>query len=325
MKALFICSGNTNSAINPIIQRQGDSLIQRGIEVTYFTINGKGFKGYYNSIGKLKSFLKQNQFDILHAHYALCGYVAYFGSKNQKRVLSFMGTDLLGERRAGKGTGLSSRLMTWFNKMTSKLFFDKIIVKSEEMREELGVSEKTVLIPNGVNLSVFRHQDQKVSQQSLRFDPEKSHVIFVANPGRAGKNFQLAQNAFDLLDQSKYELHKVFDLPTEQLVQYYNAADVVLMTSFYEGSPNVIKEALACGCPIVSTNVGDVEYLLKDVEGCFVTDHHAETIKRQVEKAVEFRKNNKATKGKERIRAIGLDSESIADKLIGVYNSLLKS
>ena len=48
----------------------------------------------------------------------------------------------------------------------------------------------------------------------------------------------------------------------DQLVKYYNSVDCLILTSFHEGSPNVIKEAMACNLPIVSTKVGDVEEII---------------------------------------------------------------
>ena len=61
----------------------------------------------------------------------------------------------------------------------------------------------------------------------------------------------------------------------KDLIPYYmNSADCILFTSIQEGSPNVIKEALACNIPIVSTNVGDVKERLETIDGCFVIDDY---------------------------------------------------
>lgn len=312
MKVLFVSSGNSLTGISPIVERQGRSLSQSGLEVSYFTIKGKGLKGYLTSIFKLRTYLKENKVDIIHAHYALCGYVALFASKKQKLILSFMGSDIL------SGNRLVSKMNSW----VAKQFFHKVILKSDDMKKVLGETDKAVVIPNGVDLTTFSYEPQAVAQHKLNFDPAKRHILFVANPNRPEKNFSLAKEAFSLLDPSVYTFHTVYNLSTEKLVMHYNAADLILMTSVYEGSPNVIKEAMACNCPVVSTKVGDVEKLLTGVPGCFVVESNPNTIKAAIIKAVEFRKSDVQTKGRERLIQSGLSSEKVAEHLIQVYNSI---
>ncbi len=323
MKVLFVCSGNSANGINPIIERQGNSLKEKGVSVSYFTINGKGFKGYFSAIFKLRKFLKKNDFDVLHAHYSLSGYVAILGRGHQKIVLSFMGSDLLGDNNWKKQVKLKSKIFAKINIVIAKLFFNKVIVKSPEMLKAFGVSDKTVELPNGVNLSVFSSTDLTEAKKAVRFNMDKRHVVFISNPERPEKNFALAKQAFALLDASQYELHIIFDLSTEQLISYYNAADVVLMTSLHEGSPNVIKEAMACNCPIVSTPVGDVKNLLDGVEGCYIADHDPENVKNYIIKACDYRRAKEFTNGKTRLVQLELSSEAVADKLINVYKSIL--
>ena len=55
-----------------------------------------------------------------------------------------------------------------------------------------------------------------------------------------------------------------------------NASDLLLITSFSETGPIVAKEAIACNCPIVSTDVGDVKILINNIRNCFITifDHN---------------------------------------------------
>ena len=92
MKILFVCSGNKNKRINVIVNNQGNSLVNKGINVEYYLIIGKGLLGYFLNIFKLRKYLKKNSFDIVHAHYSLSGYVAAF-SKKFPLVVSLMGSD----------------------------------------------------------------------------------------------------------------------------------------------------------------------------------------------------------------------------------------
>ena len=112
------------------------------------------------------------------------------------------------------------------------------------------------------------------------------------------------------------------DIPSDQVVYYYNAADVTLLTSLHEGSPNVIKEAMACNCPIVSTDVGDVKDVIADTDGCYITTYDPKDVVEKIKMALEF---GKRTKGRERIVQAGLDSKTIANKIINIYHQVLKS
>ena len=103
-------------------------------------------------------------------------------------------------------------------------------------------------------------------------------------------------------------------------VYYYNAADAVLLTSKWEGSPNVIKEALACNCPLVSTDVGDVRERVEDLEGCYVAESRApQEIMGLLQKALAFEGK---TCGREKLIADGLDHLTVAKKLESVYKGV---
>ena len=100
------------------------------------------------------------------------------------------------------------------------------------------------------------------------------------------------------------------------------AADTFLMTSFSEGSPQVIKEAMACGCPIVSVDVGDVKERVEGVEECYVTQtREPQEIAGLLKKALSFNGRNK---GRERVLADGLDNGQIAERLVDLYNRMSK-
>ena len=100
---------------------------------------------------------------------------------------------------------------------------------------------------------------------------------------------------------------------------YFNASDLVLLTSFWEGSPNVIKEAMACNVPIVSTDVGDVKEVIGKTEGCYITSFDPEDVAEKIKLALKF---GKRTTGIEDIKH--LESSLIAKKIIKIYKSVLE-
>ena len=99
-----------------------------------------------------------------------------------------------------------------------------------------------------------------------------------------------------------------------------NAADALVMTSFTEGSPQVIKEAMACGCPIVSVDVGDVKDITAGVQGCFIADRSPESVALNLKRAIAF---GKRTEGRMVIVERGLTNDVVAKKLVEIYKSII--
>ncbi len=324
MKVLFICSGNSkNFKITPFIEAQADSLRVAGVEIDYFTITEKGFSGYLKSVKKLKKFLKNQDYDLIHAHFVLSGWVAVLGSSNLPIVLSLMGTDVLGEHIGNKKIKFKSRLYTMLSLLIQP-FVDRIISKSSNIEKYVYFKSKSQIIPNGINLNSF-FPDPEIKNNSNELfltGDRKKKVLFLGSKTKKVKNFSLALNAINKLNRPDIELVNPYPLSHFLVPGYLNAADVVLLTSFMEGSPNVIKEAMACSRPIVATDVGDVKLVLGDLDGCFISSFEVEEFSEKIEKALEFSESIGLTKGFERIIHLGLDSQSISKKIIKVYEEV---
>ena len=162
------------------------------------------------------------------------------------------------------------------------------------------------------------------------FEADKKYIIWCSNPSRVEKRYNLAKKTIEMLRDESVVLCPVFDKIHNDVVKYMCAADVLLLTSFSEGSPNVIKEAMACNCPIVTTDVGDVRERLANLEGCYVSvaepsyedfSLEAEQLSVCLRKAINY---NGRTKGRERIIQDGLTTKQIADKIITVYKDVKK-
>jgi teichuronic acid biosynthesis glycosyltransferase TuaC len=103
-----------------------------------------------------------------------------------------------------------------------------------------------------------------------------------------------------------------------------NGCDAALLTSFSEGSSQFIKEAMACNCPVVSTDVGNVKWLIGETEGCYITTFETTDVAAKLRTALQFSEDQGRNHGRDRILTLGLDPGTIAGKIIDVYKSLLK-
>jgi glycosyltransferase involved in cell wall biosynthesis len=307
MNVFFISSGNIHS-LNPIIENQGESLKQAGIMLEYFTIKGKGIKGYLKNILPLRKKIQVGNYDLLHAHYSLSAFTASLTLK-RPLVVSLMGSDVY-------ASGFMLRLIRFL----SKRWWNVTIVKSEEMREKLRLPEAMV-IPNGVNTALFKPITRTESLVKLGWELDKKHVLFPANKEREVKNFGLAKQAVEMLDDPALHLHSLENVPNSLMPLYYNAADVVLMTSHWEGSPNAIKEAMACNAPIVATDVGDIKANLQGVVNCHITYADPASITACLQKVLE---KGERSDGRNRIFELDLEAGKIAEHLIEIYKSAMK-
>lgn len=305
MRVLFVSSGNSADGISPIIKNQGLSLQKQGIELDYFTIEGKGIIGYLSAIPNLRRRIRSYDYDLIHAHYSLSAYIASF-SFPKKLVVSLMGSDVQNK--------MSNKLII---KIFNKFFWDELIVKSVRMYDFLDIKRASI-IPNGVDFDKFNQIKKEIAIKKTGWSFLKKHVLFAAHPKRIEKNFELAKVAMNKLHNPNIELHVLENVPNENMNYYYNSADVVLLTSRREGSPNVIKEAMACGIPIVSTDVGDVKQVIGNTNGCYVAKMDSDDISSKIKLALNF---NKKTTGKEDIKQ--LDSNTIAIRIINIYKSIL--
>lgn len=311
MKVLFVSSGNNADGISSIVRAQALSLTNAGVHVDFYMILGHGFRGYINAVKKLKSRFTSGNYDVVHAHYSLSGFACTLAGV-KPLIVSLMGSDVL-------KTGWKRWLIFLFGK---SLWY-KIIVKSEEMQQILGMPNVEV-IPNGVDFSLFHPIDRETSRAKLGWNSTKIHILFPADPKRSEKNFKLFSSAVNILQNINIEIHFLDKIPHHQVNDYYNASDVIVLTSRREGSPNVIKEAMACNKPIVATNVGDIKLLFDNVQGCFVTSFDINETAENITKAIDFAITKCHTSGLMRLQNLGLSSEEVAEKIKNIYESSIR-
>ena len=312
---MFVFSGNTSvygsgerpgDRILKNPRHQGDSLIEMGYDVDYYQIKGKGFWGYIKNIPKIRRAIKNGKYDIIHAHYSYSAIAASFAGTH-RMVVSLMGSDTF-----------SSPLMLIIIRLFCRFRWSRVIVKTEEMAARIRCRKVTIL-PNGVNTELFRPIDQEEARKELGL-PDRKIVLFAADPSRPEKNYKLACDAYNKLGREDTILLPVSDAPHHLMPFYMNAADVLLITSLWEGSVNTAKEALACNLKVVSTDVGDVRVNIAGLSGCYITSSDADDIAGKLNEALE---NKTRSRGAERILEIGLDSATINKRLVALYSSVI--
>jgi teichuronic acid biosynthesis glycosyltransferase TuaC len=310
VRVLFVCSGNKAGNPKEVVRNQGKALMKQGIDLDFFCTRGSGLSAYLKAIPALRRRLRENPPEIVHAHYSFSGFLAFFAGA-KPLIVSLMGSEMY----HGQVLRMSVRLF-------AKFFWNCTIVKTKEIKEKLRL-ENAEVVPNGVDISVFTQYDKKEALEKKFLSSSKTNILFVADPGRPEKNFKLALDAVNMLNEKDIELTPVFNVSCSDLPWFYNASDVLLLTSLWEGSPNVIKEAMACGCPVVSTDVGDVRKVTESVEGTYIASHDTSDISFKLEEAIIFSKTKGKTKGRERIKELQLDSESISQKIMSLYEKVL--
>jgi teichuronic acid biosynthesis glycosyltransferase TuaC len=311
MKILFVSSGNSASGISPIVSNQGASLANAGCDVEYYLIKGRGIKGYLSNVIPLKQKIKKGQYVIVHAHYALSAYVAGLAGA-KPLVVSLMGSDVKG----GNASRVILKVLSWIFK------WQAVIVKSKELGS--GKFDSAHVIPNGVDTEQFLPEDRKQCCAKLGWNDNDVNILFAANPARKEKNFALTHEALKRIDTPNTALHVLDDIPHSELVYWYNAADVVLLSSLWEGSPNVIKEAMACNRPIVATDVGDIRWLSGNEPGHFISGFSQEEFAGKLKLAIDFSREHGLTNGRQRLLDLGLDSATVAGKIMEIYKIAAK-
>lgn len=323
MKVLFVVRGkNENSSISPFIKSQAESLSEQNITVEFFKVYGKGITAYLTSAKKLRKFIKKYKFDLIHAHYALCGWTAVLAASGKPVIVSFMGSDVLGEYVASNRITLKSRIVVFLTFLL-QFFVDSIISKSPNIHKKLILKKRSVIIPNGVNTDLFFNKAGVDLKNELGLTGEKKYILFLGNPEDSWKNIDLAKEAIKMTGNDQIELLVPYPITHEKVAKYLNASDLLIVTSYMEGSPNVIKEAMACNCPIVSTDVGDVKWVIGNVQGCYLSSFNPNHIAELINAALKFGEIYGRTKGYNRIIDLGLDSKTISAKIISVYKRLI--
>ena len=308
MKILIVASFNAGK-FNSFVTEQAEKLKNEGCEVDYFGIVGKGFKGYYSNRKAYIQKIKEIKPDIVHAHGGLSGLFAVL-QNIVPVVITFHNGEILSP---------SVNILSSLGATRAKF----VVYVAEHIRQLSYYKHKHyTFIPCGINLSDCNITPYEEARKALGFEQGKKYILFGGAFDNLRKNYPLLKEAVSLLpDKDNVACLEMKGLSRAECTLRMCACDLFALPTKSEGSPQALKEAMACNCPIIATDVADIKHLLGDIEGHYICKFDAQDVANQITKAFKF---GKRTKGRERITELGLTNDLVAKKLVPIYKEVLK-
>lgn len=312
--------------ILPFVKEQGESLRAAECEVEYFLVKGD----YITAVKTLKEKIREFKPDIVHAHYGLSAITAELQS-----LVPVVTTFHNGETHNWH-VNLITSLMSLRAKhviYVAQHIYDMVYFKAKNYS----------IIPCGVSLEDCFLMDKAEARKKLGWSDEKKYILFGGAFSNERKNYALLRDAIAQLNEqsqitnykSPIECVEMKNLTRSQCVLRMNACDLFALPTKNEGSPQALKEAMSCNCPIVATDVADIKHLLGDLPGHYILpnkrgngawwkgdEHSAEELAELLKQAFAF---NDRTKGRDRIVELGYTNDLVAQKIIKIYENILKS
>jgi glycosyltransferase involved in cell wall biosynthesis len=311
----------------PFVEDQAESLRRVGWKVVLALLDDRtSVRGLRRNARRLKGELSSRRPAIIHAQYgSVTGAMASWVKGSVPLVVSFCGDDLLGT----PNPGWRWRAREWCARRLGLFAADRasaVIVKSCNLFEALPVSlrGRATILPNGVDMEWFTPLDKASCRETLGWDPQARIVLFNGSQeeDRRRKNPTLAHAVVDLLARSQPDisLFMMSGATREEVRLMLNAADCLLVTSLHEGSPNIVKEAMACNLPVVSVRCGDVFERVSATKPGGVCPYDAGALARAIEEVftVGLRSN-----GREQLHSQGLAAPDVAERLSDIYLRVL--
>ncbi|ACZ43679.1 glycosyl transferase group 1 [Thermobaculum terrenum ATCC BAA-798] len=290
------------------VHDQVESLRELGVDVDVLYFNGR--KSTWNYLWAFPRFwyrLLRRRYDLIHAHYVLAGVVAR-AQWGYKVVLTHHGPEVLGQP---PWQAPLCRIMT--------PLFDEVIHVTEEVRSTLGDADGWV-IPCGVDLKVFHPMPRSEARERAGLPQGVPLVLWAGDYWRPEKRFDLVERSMEHVKTylPEAELVLLTGKPHDLVPIYMNACDALVLTSDLEGSPMVVKEAMACNLPVVSVRVGDVPEVVSGTEGCYLVERDPQLI---ADALVKVLVSPRRTNGREHIGH--LSREHVALQVLQVYRHAL--
>lgn len=290
------------------VAEQVESLRRRGFSQDVLFVNGTaGWGAYLSGFGRVRRAAHTGRYDLIHAHYVFSGIMAL----TQHRL-----PVLLTHHGIEAQLGWTAPLCRWTSRRVTRT-----IVTSRRVQEALARSSgrerlsRYEIVPCGVDTELFRPMARDEARATLAL-PLDIRLVLFAGKRRPEKRFNLIQAAVTRLQVNRPDVRLIVcESELHQRVPLFmNACDVLVLASEAEGSPMVIKEAMACNLPIVSVDVGDVAEVISGTDGCFLVAPDSCSLADGLARAIAF---GGRTQGRDAIVALSLNA--VAERLGRIY------
>ena len=257
--------------------------------------------------------------DLIHAHYGTVTALFCALLTRLPLVVTYQGSDLNHYWHANPLRPPTARVMS----QLAALRASGIICVSQQLKERLWwYRAHARVLPSGVDKNIFHPVSQRNARASCGWSDDEKVVVTSAGTDPIHKRLSLAQASVRAAESLCGKIRFVaLDGKKDQrtVATLFNAADCFLLTSMAEGSPNVIKEAMACDLPVVSVDVGDVRERLREVHPTKIVDAHPRKLGAAVAELVSLRSRSN---GSAAIR--DLSAERVASDVLALYREVLE-
>ncbi|MCR5533533.1 MAG: glycoside hydrolase family 99-like domain-containing protein [Paludibacteraceae bacterium] len=319
MRVLLVHSGNGVAGLSStytFVHEQGEALRARGIEVEYYAVIGKGVWGYLRNVRPLRRKIADFQPDIVHAHYGLSGMLAVLSARRVPVVITCHN----GETLTPRGNFFSSIAL---------LLANHTIYVAQHIHDMLYFKPRNyTILPCGVDLENLPIVPKAKAQEEMGLPKDKINILFGGAFANERKNEPLARKAIEIVEggMCNVEWGKEINLiemkgySRHEVAMMLCGCDMLLLPTKSEGSPQVVKEAMACNCPVVATDVADIAHLLHGVKNSYVTSFDPADIAEKIQRVID---RGERSDGLYRIQALKLSNPEVAETIHQLYCKIL--